>query len=219
MSRGQPRDPHKEEFWRDHLARWQCSRLSVRASSAPHHHRRAVLLRLATLEILAWEHGRLRVGGRGSPGRHGPSGGNIGFIPIGSGLPEATGGPRRYRGMEALVLIGLLLGAEPAAESPLAGRPLRQWLEDLAARDLLVREEAVGVLTRAGPEAKEAVPRLEKMLRDEPSTLRPWGRWATRQPRPCPSCSTSWKTTTWEQRRSMRWPRSASPPFPPCWSA
>src|SRR5579883_1954910 len=31
MSPGNPRDPHKEQFWRDHLQRWQRSGLSARA--------------------------------------------------------------------------------------------------------------------------------------------------------------------------------------------
>lgn len=37
MSRGQPRDPRKEQFWRDHLARWQGSGVSVRAYCSQHH--------------------------------------------------------------------------------------------------------------------------------------------------------------------------------------
>ncbi len=72
----------------------------------------------------------------------------------------------------ATLVLGLVLGAEPAAEPPLAGRPLGQWLEDLTAGDLLRREEAVEVLGRAGPAAREAVPLLEKMLRGQPLSLR-----------------------------------------------
>ncbi|HWT80800.1 MAG TPA: hypothetical protein VN648_18585 [Candidatus Methylomirabilis sp.] len=37
MSKGQPRDPHKEQFWRGHLASWQQSGLSVRAYCSRHH--------------------------------------------------------------------------------------------------------------------------------------------------------------------------------------
>jgi transposase len=46
MSRGQPRDPRKEQFWRDHLRRWQASGLSVRAYCAQHH--------LAVPSFYAW---------------------------------------------------------------------------------------------------------------------------------------------------------------------
>jgi transposase-like protein len=31
MTRGKPRDPSKERLWRQHLARWQASQLSIRA--------------------------------------------------------------------------------------------------------------------------------------------------------------------------------------------
>jgi transposase len=46
MPRGHPRDPRKELFWRDHLARWQRSGLSVRAYCAQHH--------LAAPSFYAW---------------------------------------------------------------------------------------------------------------------------------------------------------------------
>jgi hypothetical protein len=46
MSRGQPRDPRKEQFWRDHLARWRRSGLSVRAYCCQQH--------LAVPSFYAW---------------------------------------------------------------------------------------------------------------------------------------------------------------------
>ena len=36
MARGQPRDPRKERFWRDHLRRWHASGLNVRDYCARH---------------------------------------------------------------------------------------------------------------------------------------------------------------------------------------
>jgi transposase-like protein len=36
MTQGKPRDPRKELFWRDTLARWQASGLSIRAFCARH---------------------------------------------------------------------------------------------------------------------------------------------------------------------------------------
>ncbi len=34
MSQGRPRDPRKEQIWRDHLHRWQGSGLAIRAYAA-----------------------------------------------------------------------------------------------------------------------------------------------------------------------------------------
>ena len=36
MTLGKPRDPRKEEFWRDTVTRWQASGLSIRAFCARH---------------------------------------------------------------------------------------------------------------------------------------------------------------------------------------
>ena len=36
MATGQPRDPQKERFWRDHLKRWQGSGLTIREYCARH---------------------------------------------------------------------------------------------------------------------------------------------------------------------------------------
>jgi hypothetical protein len=36
MAKGQPRDPQKERFWRDHLKRWQNSGLTIRDYCARH---------------------------------------------------------------------------------------------------------------------------------------------------------------------------------------
>jgi len=37
MPKGQPRSPHKQQFWQTHVARWQASGLSVRDYCASHH--------------------------------------------------------------------------------------------------------------------------------------------------------------------------------------
>jgi transposase len=36
MSKGQPRDPRKERFWRGHLKRWQASGLTIRDYCSRH---------------------------------------------------------------------------------------------------------------------------------------------------------------------------------------
>ena len=46
MTPGKPRDPRKEQFWRDTLARWQASGLAIRAFCARH--------RLAESAFHAW---------------------------------------------------------------------------------------------------------------------------------------------------------------------
>jgi HEAT repeat protein len=74
----------------------------------------------------------------------------------------------------ALLLLSLsLMPAEPPAEAAkYSGRTLREWLADLKNDDILVREEAVEVLGSAGAAAKEAVPALEKLLKEDPLSLR-----------------------------------------------
>jgi HEAT repeat protein len=71
-----------------------------------------------------------------------------------------------------LLSLALAAGAEPAGGPRLAGRPLADWVRDLDDKDPLVREEAVAVLGDAGSAAKEALPRLEKMLQEDPPSLR-----------------------------------------------
>jgi HEAT repeat protein len=73
--------------------------------------------------------------------------------------------------MLLLLGVAMIAGAGPA-EPRFAGQPLAHWLAELKDPDVLVREEALEVLAEAGPAAKEAVPLLEKMLRDEPPSLR-----------------------------------------------
>jgi HEAT repeat protein len=53
--------------------------------------------------------------------------------------------------------------ADPLKEPAFADRPLSRWMADLDDTDPLVREEAIEVLGRMGPEALTAVPRLEKI--------------------------------------------------------
>jgi transposase len=68
MPRGQPRDPRKEQFWRDHLRRWQASGLSVRAYCARHH--------LAEPSFYAW---RRTLAQRG---HHPPALAPLTFVPL-----------------------------------------------------------------------------------------------------------------------------------------
>ncbi len=72
--------------------------------------------------------------------------------------------------MNVLLFLGLVPAAEPVPA--FAGRPLTEWVKDLAAEDLLVREEAVEVLADAGPAARAAAPALEKLAREGPPALR-----------------------------------------------
>ena len=78
-----------------------------------------------------------------------------------------------------LVALGLFLlaspiaaGAEPAEEPKFADRPLSQWIAELDDSDALVREEAIEVLGRIGPEAKRSVPKLEKILANDTEPAR-----------------------------------------------
>jgi HEAT repeat protein len=72
-----------------------------------------------------------------------------------------------------LVVIAMLTAGTGPADGPVfSGRPLAAWLAELGDADVLVREEALEVLARAGPAAKETVPQLRKLLRAEPVTLR-----------------------------------------------
>ncbi len=72
-----------------------------------------------------------------------------------------------------MLLIALIAFAAPPASGPvLSGRPLAAWVADLSEADVLVREEALEVLARAGPVAREAVPQVEKLLHAEPVSLR-----------------------------------------------
>lgn len=52
MAHGRPRDPDKEQFWRDTIARWQQSGLSIRAFCQRHH--------LTDTQLHAWRR-RLRL--------------------------------------------------------------------------------------------------------------------------------------------------------------
>jgi HEAT repeat protein len=87
--------------------------------------------------------------------------------------------------MKRLLLLALGLGLTVAANSASSddktparpepvyhGRPLRAWLDDLDDADVLVREEAMEVLGQAGPAAREALPALNRMLKDENRNLR-----------------------------------------------
>jgi HEAT repeat protein len=71
--------------------------------------------------------------------------------------------------LRPLLLVLLVLTCCPparAAEPLVAGKTLAFWLEELKSDDPLIRAEAVLVLRDAGPAAREAAPRLEKLLKD-----------------------------------------------------
>jgi HEAT repeat protein len=72
-----------------------------------------------------------------------------------------------------LLSIVLVVGSAQAADEPLhAGRPLSAWLADLDDADVLVREEALEVLAQAGPTARTAAPKVEKLLADPRRSVR-----------------------------------------------
>ena len=71
MCRGIPRNPRKEQHWRQLLERWQRSGLSVRAFCRRH--------RLAKPTLYAWRR-TLREGDRPTNGSQGP--GAVTFLPV-----------------------------------------------------------------------------------------------------------------------------------------
>src|SRR5262249_53179457 len=52
------------------------------------------------------------------------------------------------------------------------GKPLSYWVNELQDKDLLVREEALEVLAQLGPAAKEVLPLVTKLVKDEHFTVR-----------------------------------------------
>ena len=62
------------------------------------------------------------------------------------------------------LLLGVVLtcSSVQGGEPLYAGKPLAFWLDELKSSDPLVCEEAVVVLTEAGPAARAAVPRLKR---------------------------------------------------------
>lgn len=63
-------------------------------------------------------------------------------------------------------------GVPPRAAPLYEGKPLRHWLGELQAKDVLARDEAIEVLADAGPVARQAVPALEELLRAGPPDAR-----------------------------------------------
>jgi hypothetical protein len=112
MPRGHPRDPRKEQFWRDHLARWQCSRLSIRAYCAQH--------RLATPSFYAWRR-TLALRDR-QPQTAAP----LTFVPL-QLVPETTAPPPR---LEVLLSNGRRLRLDPSVPARVV-RDLVAVLEEL----------------------------------------------------------------------------------------
>jgi hypothetical protein len=70
MTQGKPRDPRKEQFWRDTLARWQASGLSIGAFCARH--------RLSEAAFHAWRR-TLAQRDRHSPSPPSPA---VTFVPV-----------------------------------------------------------------------------------------------------------------------------------------
>ncbi|HEY7308817.1 MAG TPA: HEAT repeat domain-containing protein [Gemmataceae bacterium] len=71
-----------------------------------------------------------------------------------------------------LVLFLTYPSACGAAETLYAGKPLAFWLDELKSDDPLIRDEAVAVLSDAGPAARAAVPRLEELLKSKQPRVR-----------------------------------------------
>src|SRR5712691_866386 len=69
----------------------------------------------------------------------------------------------------AFLTIPILALPVRAAEPSFADRPLQEWIADLAEKDPLIREEAIEVLIKIGPEARIALPRLAEMHEKDPS--------------------------------------------------
>jgi HEAT repeat protein len=76
------------------------------------------------------------------------------------------------RWLPGIVLLLTLLPSCRAAETLYAGKPLAFWLAGLKDGDPLIREEAIAVLTDAGPAARDAVPQLEALLKDQERGVR-----------------------------------------------
>jgi hypothetical protein len=81
MSRGRPPDPRKEQFWRDHLHRWQSSGLAIRAYCRRHH--------LAEASFHAWRRTLARRERRRPPTTAVPA---VSFVPL-TIIPEPTAPP------------------------------------------------------------------------------------------------------------------------------
>ena len=77
--------------------------------------------------------------------------------------------PMRWLGVVVLILVA---ATAASAQPLLARRALAEWISDLDDKDALVREEALEVLAQLGPAAKDSVPKLERMLKDELPTCR-----------------------------------------------
>src|SRR5262245_21321788 len=62
-----------------------------------------------------------------------------------------------------LAIISCFAPAVRGAEPAYADRPLSQWVADLSEKDPLIREEAIEVLIKIGPDARIALPKLAEM--------------------------------------------------------
>ena len=75
----------------------------------------------------------------------------------------------------SLLAVTLLAPVSARAADPepsFAGRPLAAWVRDLDDPNVLVREEALEVLAKAGPAAKEALTAVKPLLKDDRPTVR-----------------------------------------------
>src|SRR5262245_28149056 len=80
--------------------------------------------------------------------------------------------PRSSIILALLALFALDLRADAPKEAPasVAGRSLDSWVKDLGADNPLVREEALEILLRLGPEAKPVADAIRPLLKDSVAT-------------------------------------------------
>ncbi len=89
------------------------------------------------------------------------------FAALGSGGPDRTN-----KFLSAAFVLLACLAPCRAAETLYAGKPLAFWLEELKNSDPLIRDEAIAVLSDAGPAARAALPRLEALRKDQQRPVR-----------------------------------------------
>ncbi len=78
----------------------------------------------------------------------------------------------KHRLLLLLVMLLAVFSVHGAEETRYDGKPLAFWLDELKSDDPLLVEEAILVLTDAGPAARAAVPRLQMLLKDQPRSVR-----------------------------------------------
>ena len=74
--------------------------------------------------------------------------------------------------MHQLLLAMLVTMLAPAQDQEFLDKPLARWIEDLGSRDPAVRRSAAYALGKFTTKAIDAVPRLERALRDKDNGVR-----------------------------------------------